>query len=70
MRALLPLAVRHGFRIVTNMGAANPLGAGRKVISLARELGLKVKVAVLTGDDVLSLLEPSMKTIEARGAPL
>ena len=70
MRALLPLAVRHGFRIVTNMGAANPLGAGRRVISLSRELGLAVKVAVLSGDDVLSLLDPSMKTIEARGAPL
>ena len=41
MRALLPLALRHGFRIVTNMGAANPLGAGRRVISLARELGLR-----------------------------
>lgn len=70
MRALLPLALRHGFRIVTNMGAANPLGAGRRVMALARELGLAVKVAVLNGDDVLSLLDPSMKTIEARGAPL
>ncbi len=70
MRALLPLALRHGFRIVTNMGAANPLGAGRKVISLAKSLGLLVKVAVLNGDDVLSLLEPGMRTIEARGAPL
>jgi hypothetical protein len=70
MRALLPLALRHGFRIVTNMGAANPLGAGRKVISLAKNLGLRVKVAVLSGDDVLSLLEPGMRTIEARGAPL
>lgn len=70
MRALLPLALRHGFRIVTNMGAANPLGAGRRVIALARELGLAVRVAVVTGDDVLSLLEPSMPTIEARGAAL
>src|SRR5439155_13286842 len=70
MRALLPLALRHGFRIVTNMGAANPLGAGRRVMALSRELGLKVGVAVVSGDDVFSLLEPSMRTIEARGAPL
>jgi hypothetical protein len=70
MRALLPLALRHDFRIVTNMGAANPLGAGRKVISLAKSMSLAAKVAVVTGDDVLSLLEPSMRTIEARGAPL
>lgn len=70
LRALLPLALRHGFRIVTNMGAANPLGAGRRVMALSRELGLKAKIAVLGGDDVLSLLEPGMRTIEARGAPL
>jgi hypothetical protein len=66
----LPLTKRSGARIVTNMGAANPLAAGRKVIELAKRLALRVKVAVLTGDDVLSLLEPSMPTIEARGAPL
>jgi len=70
MRALLPLAVRHRFRIVTNMGAADPLGAGRRVRALAKELGLTVKVAVVSGDDVLDLLHPAMRTIEARGAPL
>jgi acyclic terpene utilization AtuA family protein len=68
--SLLPIAKRNGVRIVTNMGAANPLAAGRKVIRLSRELNLSVKVAVVTGDDVVSLLEPSMRTIEARGAPL
>jgi len=68
--SLLPIAQRNGVRIVTNMGAANPLAAGRRVIALSNELGLKVKVAVVTGDDVLGLLEPSMRTIEARGAPL
>lgn len=70
MSALLPLAVRHGFRIVTNMGAADPLGAGRMVRSLAKQLGLRIRVAVVSGDDVLSLLDPGMRTIEARGAPL
>jgi hypothetical protein len=70
MTALLPLAVRHGFRIVTNMGAADPLGAGRKVRALAKQLGLRIKVAVLSGDDVLSLLDPGLRTIEARGALL
>src|SRR5437773_4936123 len=68
--SLLPIAKRNGVRIITNMGAANPLGAGRKVIALSKELNLNVKVAVVTGDDVVSLLEPSMRTIEARGAPL
>jgi hypothetical protein len=68
--ALLPICKRNGVRIVTNMGAANPLAAGRRVLQLSKSLDLSVKVAVVTGDDVLSLLEPSMKTIEARGAPL
>src|SRR5881394_2377799 len=49
---LLPIAKRNGVRIVTNKGAANPLAAGRKVISLSKDLGLNVKVAVVTGDDV------------------
>jgi hypothetical protein len=70
MRSLLAPAKRNGVRIVTNMGAANPLAAGRRVIVLARELDVPVKVAVVTGDDVLGLLTPDMKTIEARGAPL
>ena len=70
VRALLPVAARHGFRIITNMGAADPLGAARKVMSLAKELGLRIKVAALSGDDVLAQLEPTMRTIEARGAPL
>lgn len=68
--ALLPIALRNRVRIVTNMGAANPLAAGRKVVELAKSLGLRVKVAVVTGDDVFALLEPAMRTIEARGAPL
>ena len=68
--SLLPIAKRSGVRIVTNMGAANPLAAGRRVISLAKEMNVSVKVAVVTGDDVVSLLEPSMRTVEARGAPL
>lgn len=57
MRAVLPLCLKHGTRILSNMGAAHPLGAGRKVQQVARELGLPAfSVAVLTGDDVLDVL--------------
>jgi len=57
----LPLVLadchRHGIRIVTNMGAANPLGAARRVHVLARELGIRgLKVAAVTGDDLLATL--------------
>jgi hypothetical protein len=57
MRAVLPACVRQGVRIISNMGAANPLQAGHAVLAVARELGLpQVKVAVVLGDDVLATL--------------
>jgi hypothetical protein len=54
MRAVLPACVRNGVTVITNMGAANPVAAGRAVLDVARELGLpRLRVAVVTGDDVL-----------------
>lgn len=54
MRAVLPACVRQGTTVVSNMGAAHPLAAGRAVLDVARELGLPgLTVAVVTGDDVL-----------------
>ena len=54
MRAVLPACVAQGVTIITNMGAANPLAAGKAVLDVARELGLsRLRVAVVTGDDVL-----------------
>lgn len=53
MRAVLPACVRNGITVITNMGAANPLAAGRAVLGVARELGLPLRVAVVSGDDVL-----------------
>jgi hypothetical protein len=54
MRAVLPACVRNGVTIITNMGAAHPMAAGRAVLDVARELGLpRLRVAVVTGDDVL-----------------
>ncbi|HET9977355.1 MAG TPA: acyclic terpene utilization AtuA family protein [Burkholderiaceae bacterium] len=54
LRAVLPACMRGGVTVVTNMGAANPAAAGRAAWRVARELGLKVRVAVLSGDDVLA----------------
>ncbi len=57
MRAVLKACVDQGTRIISNMGAANPLQAGHAVLAIARELGLpQVKVAVVLGDDVLTTL--------------
>lgn len=71
-RALLPPAMARGVRIVTNMGAANPLAAARRTAELAREMGLRPpKIAALTGDDVLSAVQasPDLPMLES-GAPV
>jgi hypothetical protein len=69
MTGLLPLIKKNGVRVVTNMGAANPLAGAEAIIALARRLGLKVRVAALTGDDVLDALDPAQKVLET-GEPL
>jgi hypothetical protein len=69
MAGLLPLITRHHVRVVTNMGAANPLAGAEKIVALARKLGLAVRVAALTGDDVLDALDPAQTVLET-GEPL
>ena len=69
IRSVLPLLIEKNVRMITNMGAANPLAAGRKIIDIAKELGIACKVAVVTGDDVLDKLDDSYVTIET-GQPL
>ncbi len=62
MRRVLPFVGLHDgrrrLRIITNMGAANPLSAAVEVRRIARELGLTLKVVAVVGDDVLDLLQP------------
>ncbi|MCY4208704.1 MAG: DUF1446 domain-containing protein [Roseovarius sp.] len=67
MRAVLPTCAQNGTRIVTNMGAANPLAAACLVQRIARELGLSVKIAAVTGDDVLDRIGPHL--LEETAAP-
>jgi hypothetical protein len=63
MRRVLPFVARgreagqRRLRIISNMGAANPLSAAREVRRIAAELGVHgLKIAALTGDDVLAQL--------------
>ncbi len=69
MEALLPLVKRNHFRLLSNLGAANPVAAGHQVIAIAQELGLRLRVAVVTGDDVLDRLDPQSPTLET-GRPV
>ena len=68
MHAVLPVSRRNGVRIVSNMGAANPLAAARKTAAIARELGLGgLKIAAVTGDDVLDVVRGGGYRFEESG---
>lgn len=75
LRATLPGCVRHGTRIITNMGAANPWAGAAKARAILAELGLSLKVAVVTGDDVSGSiagysLDETGETAQALGSRL
>lgn len=62
---LLGILRRRRFRVITNMGAANPLAAARAVVEMARRADVAVKVAVVTGDDVHGRLPPDTRVLES-----
>lgn len=65
MRAVLPICARKSVKIISNMGAANPLGAARRIAEIAGECGLQgLKIAAVTGDDVLDLIRARNPEIE------
>ena len=71
MRAALPVCHRNGVKLITNMGAANPVAAMEKTVSIARELGLTgLKVVAVTGDDVFGQMRQQEYTIFETGKPL
>lgn len=70
-RAVLPICRGNGVRVVTNMGAANPLAAANRVREIARDLGLSgLTIAAITGDDVYAHLAGSATPLEESGAPI
>lgn len=52
VRSLLEPLRRHRTRLITNLGSANPMAGGQLMVQLATELGMPLRVAVLSGDDV------------------
>jgi hypothetical protein len=71
MHAVLPAAQARGVRIVSNMGAANPVGAARATRAIAADLGLPTTCAAITGDEVTELVQarPDLTLIES-GQPV
>jgi len=56
-RTLYPIAFSKGIKIVTNSGGLNPESAAEKVKAILEKQGIKgIKIATITGDDMLSRL--------------
>ena len=69
VESLLPILKRRGIKLVSNFGAANPLAAADAIVAIAQRLRIPVKVAAVTGDDVLDALDLDAPTLEG-GVPL
>ena len=69
MELLLPIIKKNGVRLITNMGAANPVAAAELIIEIAKRRNIDIKVAAVTGDDVLKLMQPTDRVLET-GGPL
>lgn len=68
MRACLPICAGKKVKLISNMGAANPTAAAKRTATLAKELGLeKIKIAAVSGDDVISLLDYGSHTFLESG---
>ncbi len=71
MEAVLEICARRGIRIVTNMGAANPVAGARKIAEVARGLGLVgLRIAAVTGDDVLAVVKAEDFPLTDGGEPV
>jgi hypothetical protein len=68
MRAVLPTCRAKGIKVITNMGAANPIAGAEKTAEVARLLGLRgLKIAAVTGDDVLDAVRAGDYRLDETG---
>ena len=63
MEQVLPMAWKNKVKVITNMGAANPISAAKKCLAIAKAHGCYgMKIAAVTGDDVLEKLNAYQNT--------
>ena len=71
MQAVLPDCRAKGIRIITNMGAANPVAAAETVREIARSLGLSgIRIAAVVGDDITETVRAGDFPLEDTGEPV
>lgn len=64
IESLLPLLIQNNIRLITNMGAANPVAGAKKIIEIAQSKGISIKVAAVFGDDVFESISAETIAIE------
>ncbi|WP_235802083.1 acyclic terpene utilization AtuA family protein [Ureibacillus massiliensis] len=69
IRRLLLDLMKNKVRLITNMGAANPIAGAKKILEIANELNIPCKIAAITGDDVIDLINNIYITTDTN-APL
>jgi hypothetical protein len=53
VEAIFDEIIRHGVKVVTNAGGVNPLACKDDLLARAEKAGVKIKVAVVDGDDLM-----------------
>lgn len=57
MQRILPIIVQRGIKITANAGGVNPRACANAVADVARKLGCKLTIGIVTGDDLLGRLD-------------
>ena len=60
IRECLPLIVKKKVTVISSAGGINPIGLGQKIIEIAKEQGIKIKVGVVHGDDIMDDIDSLM----------
>jgi hypothetical protein len=66
LEEVLGACLERGVKVVANAGGLNPAGLAAKITELSGRLGLKTRVAYLTGDDLI----PAIGDLQATGHEL
>ena len=73
MRAIVRDVAKKGIRVISNAGGVNPQACAQALQAVAAEQGLQLKIAVVSGDDLLPLVpqlrEQGVRELQT-GAPL
>ena len=57
MEQVLGTCLERGIKVVSNAGGLDPAGLAAKIQELARDLGLALRIGVVTGDDLMARLD-------------